>query len=46
MNLSQVEVHEASTLEQAAELMARWGDQARFLAGGTGLVVDLKTDRY
>jgi aerobic carbon-monoxide dehydrogenase medium subunit len=44
--LSEAEFHEASTLEQAAELMACWGAQARFLAGGTGLVVDLKTDRY
>jgi carbon-monoxide dehydrogenase medium subunit len=44
--LSDVEFHEASTLEQAAELMARCGTHARFLAGGTSLVVDLKTDRY
>jgi len=27
-------------------MIARWGKQARFLAGGTSLVVDLKTDRY
>lgn len=46
MILSETEFHEASTLEQAAELMACWGAQARFLAGGTSLVVDLKTDRY
>ena len=46
MILSQAEVHEASTLQQASELMARWGADARFLAGGTSLVVDLKTDRY
>jgi CO/xanthine dehydrogenase FAD-binding subunit len=44
--LSDIEFHEASTLEQAAELMARCGTHARFLAGGTSLVVDLKTDRY
>jgi len=44
--LSQAEVHEASTLQQASELMAQWGADARFLAGGTSLVVDLKTDRY
>jgi CO/xanthine dehydrogenase FAD-binding subunit len=44
--LSDVEFHEASTLEQAAEVMVRCGAQARFLAGGTSLVVDLKTDRY
>lgn len=46
MILSDVQFHEASTLEQAAELKARCGDRARFLAGGTSLVVDLKTDRY
>jgi CO/xanthine dehydrogenase FAD-binding subunit len=44
--LSDIKFHEASTLEQAAELMARCGTHARFLAGGTSLVVDLKTDRY
>jgi aerobic carbon-monoxide dehydrogenase medium subunit len=44
--LSDIAFHEASTLEQAAELMARCGAHARFLAGGTSLVVDLKTDRY
>lgn len=46
MILSEAEFHDASTLEQAAELIARWGKQARFLAGGTSLIVDLKTDRY
>ncbi len=46
MILSEAEFHQASTLEQAAELMASWGAQAQLLAGGTGLVVDLKTDRY
>ena len=46
MILSEAEFHNASTLEQAAELIARWGKQARFLAGGTSLIVDLKTDRY
>jgi len=44
--LSEAEFHDASTLEHAAEMIARWGKQARFLAGGTSLVVDLKTDRY
>jgi CO/xanthine dehydrogenase FAD-binding subunit len=44
--LSEAEFHEASTLEQAAEMAARWGKQGRFLAGGTSLVVDLKSDRY
>jgi len=44
--LSEAEFHNASTLEQAAEMIARWGKQARFLAGGTSLIVDMKTDRY
>jgi len=44
--LSEAEFHDASTLEQAAEMIARWGKQARFLAGGTSLIVDLKSDRY
>jgi len=44
--LSEAEFHEAATLEQASELMARWGAESRFLAGGTDLLVDLKTDRY
>lgn len=46
MILSDVAFHEAATLEQAAELIARCGSRAHFLAGGTSLVVDLKTDRY
>lgn len=46
MILSEAEFHDASTLEQAAEMIARWGKQARFLAGGTSLIVDLKSDRY
>lgn len=46
MLLSEAEFHDASTLEQAAEMIARWGKRARFLAGGTSLIVDLKTDRY
>ena len=46
MSLSDIAFHEASTLEQAAELMARCGAHAHFLAGGTSLVVDLKSDRY
>lgn len=46
MILSEAEFHEASTLEQASELMGRWGAQAQLLAGGTNLLVDLKTDRF
>jgi carbon-monoxide dehydrogenase medium subunit len=40
-----VELHEAATLKQAATLMARYGPDARLLAGGTDLLVDLKTGR-
>lgn len=46
MILSEAEFHEASTLEQASELMGCWGAQAQLLAGGTSLLVDLKTDRF
>ena len=46
MILSEAEFHEASTLEQASELMGCWGAQAQLLAGGTNLLVDLKTDRF
>ncbi len=46
MVLSEAEFHEASTLEQASELMGCWGAQAQLLAGGTNLLVDLKTDRF
>jgi len=44
--LSQAQVHQAATLQQASELMKQFGAEARVLAGGTSLVVDLKTDRY
>jgi len=40
-----VELHQAATLEEAAALMARHAGEARFLAGGTDLLVDLKTGR-
>ena len=46
MILSEAEFHEASTLERASELMGCWGAQAQLLAGGTNLLVDLKTDRF
>jgi carbon-monoxide dehydrogenase medium subunit len=40
-----VELHRAATLEEAASLMARHAPEARLLAGGTDLLVDLKTGR-
>ncbi len=45
MHLPNVQLHEASTLEDAADLMNRFGPRAEFLAGGTDLLVDLKTSR-
>jgi len=43
--LPDIEVHEAATLEEAAALLSRFGNQARLLAGGTDLLVDLKSGR-
>ena len=45
MYIPDVELHEATTLEEAAALMARYAPDARLLAGGTDLLVDLKTGR-
>lgn len=39
------EVHAAATLEEASTLMARFAPRARLLAGGTDLLVDLRTAR-
>jgi len=43
--LPDFQLHEARTLEDAATLTARHGPSARLLAGGTDLLVDLKTGR-
>jgi len=40
-----VEWHEATSLEEASVLMSRYAPHARFLAGGTDLLVDLKSGR-
>jgi len=40
-----IDLHECRTLEEASTLMRRYAPQARFLAGGTDLLVDLKTGR-
>lgn len=45
MNLPDIELHEATSLAQASSLMARFSPDARLLAGGTDLLVDLKTSR-
>jgi carbon-monoxide dehydrogenase medium subunit len=45
MHIPDVELHQATTLDEAASLMARHSPDARLLAGGTDLLVDLKTGR-
>ncbi|MHC4606456.1 MAG: FAD binding domain-containing protein [Planctomycetota bacterium] len=45
MHLPDIEVHNAATLEEAAGLMARHAPAARLLAGGTDVLVDLRTRR-
>lgn len=45
MYLPDFELHEATSLEEATDLLARHGSGARLLAGGTDLLVDLKTGR-
>ena len=46
MIMSEAEFHEASTLDQASELLARFGSEARLMMGGTDLLVDLKKGRF
>ncbi|MFQ5807161.1 MAG: FAD binding domain-containing protein [Phycisphaerae bacterium] len=45
MHLPDFELHEATTLKEAAALMKRYAPNAHLLAGGTDLLVDLKTGR-
>jgi carbon-monoxide dehydrogenase medium subunit len=45
MYLPDIELHQATTLKEAAATVKRYGPTARFLAGGTDLLVDLKTGR-
>jgi carbon-monoxide dehydrogenase medium subunit len=40
-----IDLHECATLEEASTLMRRYAPRSRFLAGGTDLLVDLKTGR-
>ena len=45
MHLPDIQLHEADTLEEAANLMGQFGPRAEYIAGGTDLLVDLKTAR-
>jgi carbon-monoxide dehydrogenase medium subunit len=45
MIVTDAEVHEAATLDQAAEMLTRFGTGARLMMGGTDLLVDLKRAR-
>lgn len=45
MHVPAVEYHEADSLEAAAELLGRYAPDVRLLAGGTDVLVDLKTAR-
>lgn len=45
MDLPDIEYHAAATLEDASRLMQRHAPHARFLAGGTDLLVDLRVGR-
>ena len=45
MYVPDVEFHETSTLIEAASLMQKYAPNARLLAGGTDLLVDLKAGR-
>ena len=45
MYVPDIELHEPAILEEAAAVMARHAPDARLLAGGTDLLVDLKTGR-
>lgn len=45
MHLPDVELHRCETLDDASAVMVRHAGQARILAGGTDVLVDLKTGR-
>ena len=45
MYVPDIQLHEAGSLEEAAGTMQRYGPSGRLLAGGTDLLVDLKTGR-
>ena len=45
MYIPDFQLHKPSTLDQAGALLKQYGLDARLLAGGTDLLVDLKTGR-
>jgi len=45
MYLPTIELHQTSSLTEASALLERFGSNARLLAGGTDLLVDLKAKR-
>ena len=45
MYVPDIQLHEAASLEEAAAALTRYAPDARLLAGGTDLLVDLKTGR-
>lgn len=45
MYVPDVELHESRTLQEASDLLSRYGADACLLAGGTDLLVDLKCGR-
>ncbi len=46
MHIPSIEVHRAASLEEAGTLLGRYSPDVRLLAGGTDVLVDLKTERY
>ncbi len=46
MYVPDVQLHASATLKEATELMSRYERNARFIAGGTDVLVDLKCGRY
>ena len=46
MHIPSIEVHKAATLAEASALMGRFSPDVRLLAGGTDVLVDLKTARF
>lgn len=46
MYLPKVDLHQAASLDEAAALKREYGSNARFLAGGTDVLVDLKIGRF
>lgn len=45
MHIPSIEVHKAASLEEASALLGRFAPDVRLLAGGTDVLVDLKSER-